>query len=51
MNMFNCLLDNKVNLQETNKLGDTCLKIAQKSGNQQIVLLLVGKGNFYWITY
>lgn len=38
------LLDVGADWKSTNALHDTCLTLAQKSGNQDIVMLLVNKG-------
>jgi ankyrin repeat protein len=37
------LLNNQANLRETNILGDTSLKLAQKFGHEELVLLLIQK--------
>lgn len=37
------LLNNHANLHETNILGDTCLKLAQRFGHEELVLLLIQK--------
>jgi len=37
------LLNNQVNIHETNVLGETALKLAQKSGHEDLVLLLIQK--------
>jgi len=37
------LLSNQANIYETNILGDTSLKLAQKFGHEELVLLLIQK--------
>jgi ankyrin repeat protein len=37
------LLDNKANLYEINILGDTSLKLAQKHGHENLVIILIQK--------
>jgi len=37
------LLNNQANIHETNILGETALKLAQKSGHEELVLLLIQK--------
>lgn len=37
------LLNNQANLHETNILGDTSLKLAQRFGHEELVLLLIQK--------
>jgi ankyrin repeat protein len=37
------LLENKANLYEINILGDTSLKLAQKNGHENLVMILIQK--------
>ena len=37
------LLNNQANLHESNILGDTSLKLAQRFGHEEMVLLLIQK--------
>lgn len=38
------LIKQEVDIHATNSIGDNCLGIAQRSGNQQIVMLLLQNG-------
>jgi ankyrin repeat protein len=39
------LLENKANINDTNILGDTPLKLAQRFGHEELVMLLIKKYN------
>jgi len=42
--MVELLLQYKADIKATNKMKETCMSMAQKSGNQELIMLLVKHG-------
>ena len=44
LSVVKLLLSNGSDIKATNAIGDSCVTMAQKSGNQEVVMELISKG-------